>query len=152
MISPAHRGPHQRCGYSGAGQSPHGEICQQSSEGHNATPSEQHDEMEEVMLLVACSLSFAALIRLAVDIHPHERLLDARLDQQAVAVRLPEGIAPRLARPVLADRLQIKGGQVDSLLFPGLNDQTITRAKLGKSDRVKGDGMPIRIGWSIVGQ
>ena len=67
-------------------------------------------------------------------------------------MRLPEGVAPRLARPVLADRLQIKGGQVHSFLFPGLNDQAITRAFLGKSNGIKGDGMPIGIRRSIVGQ
>src|SRR5260370_40865257 len=87
-----------------------------------------------------------------MDIHTYKWVLDVLLDQQAVAMRFPEGIAPRLARPVRADRLQIKGGQVDSFLFTGFHDQTITRAFLGKSHGIKGDGMPIRIRWGIVGE
>ncbi len=52
-------------------------------------------------------------------------------------MRLPEGVAPRLARPVLADRLQVKGRQLHSFGFPGLNDQAITRTLLGKGNGIK---------------
>jgi hypothetical protein len=50
------------------------------------------------------------MVTLAVDIHPHKWVLDALLDEQTVAIWLPEGIAPRIARPVLAIGIQVKAG------------------------------------------
>jgi hypothetical protein len=50
------------------------------------------------------------LVTLAVDIHPPIWALDALFDEQAVAMWLPEGIAPRIARPVLAIGIQVKAG------------------------------------------
>src|SRR5260370_20311507 len=67
-------------------------------------------------------------------------------------MRLPEGIAPRLARPVLPDRVQVKAGQVDFFLLACFHDQGITRALLGEGHGIKVDGMPVGIRCGIVGE
>ena len=79
--------------------------------------------LKAVTLLWKFSLSLVALVGFALDVHTHKRFLYVLLYQQAIAMRFPESIAPRLACSVLPHRIQIKGCQVYSLVFTGFNDK-----------------------------